>query len=70
MMENKVVSLGEFGVLEKIVSNSVPKLKSIKPSEDINSLTMENFVLAFLILLFGLSISICVFVFEVIRNRL
>ena len=57
--------MSAFGILKKIKMISVADLVIPKPTEEIEPLTMEPFVLAFLILPFGLSISSAVFVLEV-----
>ena len=56
--------MGAFGIMKKIKTNSVPDNVIPEPTEELKSLTLEPFVLAFLVLLFGFVISTAVFILE------
>ena len=63
--EQKLLYMSAFGILKKIKMNSVPDNVIPEPKEEIEPLTMEPFVLAFLILLSGCLISTVAFALEV-----
>ena len=69
MWEQKFLYMSAFGIMKKIKRNSVPDQVIPKPTEDLEPLTMEPFVLAFLILPIGLGFSTVVLLLEVFTIR-
>ena len=61
--------MGAFGIMKKIRMNSVPDRVIPKQRDELKPLTMEPFVLAFLILPLGYTISTAVLVLERIKIR-
>ena len=57
--------MAAFGIMKKIKMNSIPDRVIPEPTEELKSLTIEPFLLVFIILIFGYIISTAVLMLEV-----
>ena len=68
-LENKMLEMAAFGIMDKLKSISVPDPINYVPDEPLNPLTLEHFFLSFVFLAGGLATALIILFIECFVNK-
>ena len=69
ILENKMLDMAAFGILDKLKSISVPDAIKYVPDEPLNPLTLEHFFLSFVFLAVSLALALGILLVECCLHR-
>ena len=68
-LENKMLDMAAFGIMDKLKSISVPDPIKYVSDEPLNPLTLEHFFLSFVFLAGGLALALLILFLECFVNK-
>lgn len=68
-LENRMLDMAAFGIMDKLKSISVPDPINYVSDEPLNPLTLEHFFLSFVLLAGGLALALLILFLECVVNK-